>query len=239
MIEFEVCGRVAVIRASAGRLNIYSRAMHQALCRAMLRFLRDDTLHAAVMTSAPGQSWSVGDDVKELDLPWGDEPDWAEVLLLLPRDKPVVAAVRGYCLGQGLVNLLRLTDVRFAAPDAVIGFPEIGFGLGGAGVLAGLDREIPPVVARHLALTGENLTGEAAARLLLVNETVTDDQLDARAMEVAQAIAKHPLAGLRAEMSPVARSIGARNPYHQVAQLQALWPSLNEAMQGTKGAPTA
>lgn len=229
MIEFEQCGRVSVIRLNAGRLNIYTRALHQALCRAMLRFLRDDQSHVAVLTSAAGQSWSAGDDLNEVDLPWGDEPDWSEILLMIPRDKPVVGAVRGYCLGQGLVNLLRLTDLRLVSPDAQFGYPEIRFGMGGAGVLTGLDLALPPVVARYFALTGDKMNAEDAARFSLVNAIVPDEDLDAQALALASRIAAYPLPGLKAEMSPVTRSHAARDAYHQIAQLQALWPGFEIA----------
>jgi len=222
-VAFELAGRVAVIRIHGSRLNVYRRATHERLCRAMLRFLRDDSLHAAVITTPEGQSWSAGDDIKEFDQPWGDEPDWSEVLLCTPRDKPVVAAVRDYCLGQGLVYLLRLTDIRFATPGAQFGFPEIRFGVGGAAETTGLSGEIPATVARFLGLTGDLLNAEQAASVHLVNGVVEGAELEATAVETARRIAAHPLHGLRAEMSPAARIQGGRDPFAQVAQFQATW----------------
>ncbi|QUD89830.1 enoyl-CoA hydratase/isomerase family protein [Phenylobacterium montanum] len=222
-IDWEVQGRVAIIRIRGGRLNVYQRQIHERLCRAMLRFLRDDSLHVAVLTSAPGQSWSAGDDISEFDLPFGDEPDWAEVLALTPRDKPVVAAVRGYCLGQGLSYLLRLTDIRYATPDAQFGFPEIKYGMGGAGDSSGLTRAIPASLARYHCLTGDPIDAETALRTYLVNALTPDDALETKAIETAKRIAAHPLAALRAEMSPVARSLGASNPFAQTALFNVHW----------------
>jgi len=230
-VTFEVRERIALIRVSGSRLNIYQRKSHEQLCRAMLRFLRDDQLHVAVMTSGPGESWSAGDDIREFDQPFGDEPDWAEVLALTPRDKPVVAAVRGYCLGQGLGNLLKLTDLRYATPDAIFGFPEIKFGVGGAGDASGLTRTMPASLARYLCLTGENIDAETALRHHLINEVVSDADLEARALAVAAKIASHPLPALRAEMSPVARSLAGTNPYAQTALFNIYWQAFEASLK--------
>ncbi len=132
MIDYERHEAIAVITLDNGRLNILSRAAHERLHRTLLRFLRDDKLKVAVLTCKTGTSFSAGDDLKEIDLPYGDEPDWAELTMTMLRNKPVIAATRGHCIGQGLVYLLLLTDIRFAAPDARFGFPEISKGMGGA-----------------------------------------------------------------------------------------------------------
>lgn len=234
-IEWESVGRVAVIRIKGARLNIYRRHIHEKLCRAMLRFLRDDAFHVALLTSAAGQSWSAGDDIREFEEPFGDEPDWSEYLSLIPRDKPVIGAVRGHCLGQGLGYLLRLTDLRLASPDAKFGFPEIKFGVGGAGEGSGLTRAMPQVRARYFALTGEIIDAETAAKTDLVNAIVPDDDLDRQALALAQKIAAHPLDALRAEVSPVARTIGGGNPHGQAALFSIYW-QMYEAKLG--GSPT-
>lgn len=223
MVRYEEIDGIATITLEGGRLNLLTRERHQMLCRAMLRFLRSDTARVAVLTSPKGESFSAGDDTREFGIPWGDEPDWSEVLMLLPRDKPVVAAVRDYCLGQGLVYLLHLTDIRFATPAAKLGFPEIAAGMGGAGALTGLSHRIPPTTAARLALTGEMMTGEEAAACHLVNAVADDDNLAAVSQAMARRIAKHPTAALKAEMSPLVRRNGPNDAFGYVAGLQALW----------------
>jgi len=223
-VEFEVRDRVAIIRLRGGRLNVYTRKIHEQLYRAMMRFLRDDGLHAAVMTSPAGQSWSAGDDTREFDQPLGaDELEWSDILAQTPRDKPVVGAVRGYCLGQGLGYLLRLTDLRYASPDTQFGFPEIKFGVGGAGEATGLTRIMPPVVARYFCLTGELIDAETALKFNLINGVAADDDLEATALSIAERIAAHPLAALRAEMSPASRVLSDTNPFAQAALFNAQW----------------
>jgi len=158
------------------------------------------------MTSAEGTSFSAGDDLKTVNDDYGTEPDWAELVLTLPRDKAIVAAVSGYCLGQGLVYLLSLTDIRYASPDAQFGFPEIKYGMGGAGAITRLRQLIPPTVAMHMVLTGEFMSAADAANCHLVNAVVPAGGLLEQAVLTAEKIAAHPLAALRMEMSPLART---------------------------------
>src|SRR6185436_5892370 len=106
--ELETRGAVAILTLDNGRLNILTRPMHERLLRLLLQFLRDDALKVAVLTCKPDTSFSAGDDLKTVDDPYGSEPDWEELVMLLPRAKPIVGAVRGHCVGQGLIYLLML-----------------------------------------------------------------------------------------------------------------------------------
>ena len=133
-----------------------------------------DTLKVAVLTCKPGTSFSAGDDLKTVDEPYGSEPDWEELVMLLPRAKPLIGAVRGHCVGQGLIYLLMLTELRYCTADASFGFPEIRHGMGGASSLTNLARQIPYTVAMQMVLTGEPLAAEAARACHLVNDVVAD-----------------------------------------------------------------
>ena len=44
-------------------------------------------------------------------------------------DKPVIAMIRGYCLGQGLLIAVR-ADIRIASDDSQFGIPAARLGLG-------------------------------------------------------------------------------------------------------------
>src|SRR6202020_3097940 len=52
-------------------------------------------------------------------------------------DKPVIAMIRGYCLGGGLLTALQ-ADIRIAADDSQFGIPaaRLGLGYGFGGVTA-------------------------------------------------------------------------------------------------------
>ena len=46
----------------------------------------------------------------------------------MPLDKPVIAALHGYCIGMGMTLALHC-DLRLAAKDAVLGYPEVKHGM--------------------------------------------------------------------------------------------------------------
>jgi enoyl-CoA hydratase/carnithine racemase len=222
MIEFETRGAVAILTLDNGRLNILTRAMHEQLMRAMLRFLRDDALKVAVLTCKPGTSFSAGDDLKTVDEPFGAEPDWEEFVMLMPRSKPMIAAVRGHCVGQGLIYLLMLTELRYCTPNASFGFPEIRHGMGGASTVTNLARQIPYAIAMHMVLTGEPLAAEAAKACHLVNDVVANEKLLEHAVTVAARIAEHPLSAIKAELWPVGRE-GQLGRAEAIAHFSTLW----------------
>jgi len=95
---------------------------------------------------------------------------------------PVVAAIRGYCLGGGL-DLALACHARVATYDASLGHPGASLGLitgwGGSQRLAGL---VGRAAAIQLMLTAERIPASQALTLGLVDELVPSrDLLDAAA----------------------------------------------------------
>jgi len=118
---------------------------------------------------------------------------------------PVIAAVHGSALGGGL-NLALAADITVAAPDARLGFVEIGWGLipdmsasQSLRRLVGLDR------AKLLVLTGQIFSGAEAYDWGLATE-LADDPV-ARATEIAQAIAAQNPDAVQAALQVLNHSI--------------------------------
>ena len=212
---------IAVIAFDHGKVNAMTPAMHQELHQALVRFLHDDALKVAVLTSADGKPFSVGEDIKtprakqapqdvvhrHLNPHAGEHrgdppgrPGWDWDIMMMERYKPIVAAVRGWCLGQAILYLLHHTDIRLASETARFGFPEIGYAMGGVGGWVRLARQIAHVHAMELLLTGDMIDADRAAEINLVNRVVPDDRLTDEALAVARRIARHPALGLRVEM---------------------------------------
>jgi enoyl-CoA hydratase/carnithine racemase len=101
---------------------------------------------------------------------------------------PVIAAVHGYCLGAAL-TLIAACDLVIAGHSATFGLPEGRLGLVGAGPLV-------PVVgtqwAKFLILTGESIDATTARDIGLVLTVEPDDELQARALDLAQRIGRLP-----------------------------------------------
>ena len=108
----------------------------------------DSDDRVAILTGA-GASFSVGADL--VDLPkafWQCVPG-----LGVPVDKPVVAAVSGWCVGGGVVMVM-MADIAVATEDTRFLYPEAKVGIFG-GVMAGLVSRMPHKVAMEFMLVGE------------------------------------------------------------------------------------
>jgi enoyl-CoA hydratase/carnithine racemase len=106
--------------------------------------------------------------------------------------KPVIAAISGTCLAGGFEFALSC-DLRIAQDgDYLIGLPEVNLGLlPGAGSTQKLPRTIGSAAALMHILMGDPVAPQEAARLGLVNETVSGKALD-RALEIARSLASRP-----------------------------------------------
>jgi enoyl-CoA hydratase/carnithine racemase len=227
-IEYSTDGAIATFTLANGKVNPITPVMHREMHAAMLDFLADPDLRVGILTGAGERAFSAGDDIKSESSSTGDavtdllgamgpgpvapdEPDpagWdaADAVLRMERTKPVIGAVRGWCLGRGLFYLLRLTDIRIATPDARFGLPEIAYGMGGIGGTMRLSRYLPPAVAWELALTGEPIDAAEALRIHLLNRVVEPDELLPEAQRLAGLIARHPPLAVRTEMEALRRS---------------------------------
>jgi enoyl-CoA hydratase len=106
---------------------------------------------------------------------------------------PVVAAIRGHCLGGGL-ELALACDLRVADPAASLGLPEVGIGsLPGWGGTYRLQRVIGQGRAKELILFGKHLDAETAMAWGLIAE-VTEDPLE-RALAIAEDLSLNPSFG--------------------------------------------
>jgi enoyl-CoA hydratase len=109
--------------------------------------------------------------------------------------KPIVAAVKGFCVAGGL-EILNCCDIRVAADDAQFGLAEVKwslFPMGGSTVR--IPRQIPWPIAMEIMLTGERISAAEAYRVCLINKVVPRDQVMAEARRYAAIIAENgPLA---------------------------------------------
>jgi len=110
----------------------------------------------------------------------------------LDTPKPVIAAMHGHVLGGGL-EIALAADIRIAATDTRLAFPEIRYGLmtdtGGAPLATMLAG---PARAKWLLMTGTPIDANRALAWGLVDEVVAPEELDAVAGALAAAIATAP-----------------------------------------------
>ena len=151
--------------------------------------IHDDPTAGAVIIRGAGRAFCSGIDLKELAA--GETPQayfyhWDQALRLLElSDKLVLCAIQGYALGGGL-QLPLACDIRVAASDAQMGLPAAKEGfIPGLGTYR-LPRYIGLGRAKRMALSGENVDGNEALRIGLVDYIVDPADFDAEVEALVQ-----------------------------------------------------
>lgn len=111
--------------------------------------------------------------------------------------QPVIAAVNGPANGAGL-GLALAAEIRVAARSAVFNaaFVKVGMSSCDIGVSWLLPRCVGLSRAFEIMLTGRMVDAVEAERIGLVSETVDDERLLPRALEIARAIAANSAFGV-------------------------------------------
>ena len=199
MAEVETSREGAVLTITFNRpdvLNAINAALHAALAAA-LKDARDPEIRAVVVTGA-GRGFCVGQDLTEFREAPGDIADrlrsayHPNVLAVRALEKPVIAAVNGPAAGTGL-SFACACDIRLAADSATFipAFVNIGL-IPDSGGTFFISRLLGPARATEWMTSGRRLTAAEAHAWGLVSEVVQDDDLAARAAELASTLAALP-----------------------------------------------
>lgn len=148
-------------------------------------------LRAVVIEGADG-NFCAGADINEFsdsDAGRSSEPTHYEFIMDFPA--PVIAKIRGYCLGGGLETACAC-DFRFAHEDSRLGLPEVDLGIiPGAGGVQYISRLANPSIAKEIAMTGDHIDAETAHEFGIVNRVCGDD-LDEEVTAFAEKVASKP-----------------------------------------------
>lgn len=213
-ILFERHGHVALLTvARPAKLNAFTLEMVREIDRRSAEARDDDGIRCLVVTGSGDRAFSAGGDLESL-LP---ATVGAGIDLVSPDParrffsdlfKPVVAAVRGTCIGGGL-ELMLGSDLRIASQDARFGLGEVRWGLiPGAGTHARLPRQVPWAIAMQLLLTGQQISASRAYEVGLVNEVLPSGEVTGRAMELAGQIAAHAPVAVQTAKEAAVRGLG-------------------------------
>jgi enoyl-CoA hydratase len=170
------------------KLNAINLQVKREVTQALVELEADEDVRVVIMTGA-GRAFSSGYDITAPESELEEFMNLKEEEKLLNLDKPTIAAIHGYALGDGLQQAL-LCDIRVAADDTVLGFigPLIG------GLCYSAFSILPQVVGRgkasELLFTCKRISAEEAYRIGLVNKVAPREQLMPAAVEIAEQIAK-------------------------------------------------
>jgi len=183
--------------------NIINQQLAQELEDTCRRINNDDNIYVAVVTGAGDGAFCGGSELERLIQ--ADKTISSSQLSALAGmdvaaaiasiDCPVIAAINGDALGQGL-ELALSCDIRLASDRARLGFPQVASGFIPMG---GGTQRLPRLVGRgkalELVLTAEAISAEEALAIGLVSQVVPQQNLAAEVEALAQTIAsKAPIA---------------------------------------------
>ncbi|MGD0075374.1 MAG: enoyl-CoA hydratase-related protein [Candidatus Binataceae bacterium] len=232
---YEKRNRIAYLTLNRPQVhNALNPEIIVSLAEAWQEIDRDDEVRAAIITGAGVKAFSAGADLGRLiPLFTGarqPEDDWDRrilderklldlaILRGFTPGKAIIAAVNGFCIA-GAMEMLQGTDLRVASESASFGLQEVKMGIiPAAGSLVRLPRQMPYCKAMEIFLTGNRIDAREAHRLGLINYVVAQDQLMAKAEELATTIAENAPLSVRTIKNVVERCSG--RPFEEAYQIE-------------------
>ncbi|SHI07696.1 enoyl-CoA hydratase [Sporobacter termitidis DSM 10068] len=206
-------------------MNQFTTDMWRRLVSVLRDARQDDGVRAVILSGAGDRAFSAGLAMEMLDTLQSDEDaaliytlgfEVREALYAL--GKPVIAAVRGNCVGGGL-EIALCCDLIYAAEGSKFMLPELNIGLvPGCGGAIHLAQKIPFNRAFEMILFSEKITAEEAKSLGLVNQVFPKESFDAELRAVVDKILSKPPVAVRALKELMAH---ANLSVNEMAALQA------------------
>jgi enoyl-CoA hydratase/carnithine racemase len=162
------------------RRNAISLDMWDAMREAVQAFGDDPAVRCVVLRGAGEKAFASGADISQFEKERADADAaarYAEVsragrVALLGLEKPLLAMIRGFCMGGGL-GIAMTADLRIASDDAVLGIPAARLGIAyDAQNVTNLVSLVGPSRAKDILITGRRLDATEALAMGLVNRVV-------------------------------------------------------------------
>jgi len=211
------------------RRNAMKLEMNRAVVDILQAFDASDDVRVVVMKGAGDKAFVSGADISEFDThrstPDGRadfEATWAGAnQAFADLKKPLIAMVRGFCIGGGLATALQ-ADLRGSADDGQFGIPAAKLGLGYQfGGIKKLTHIVGPTMAAEILMTARRFDATEALAMGLINSVVPVDNLLATVTDMATTIAGNAPMTVQASKAAVKETF--KDPArHDVERMNAL-----------------
>jgi methylglutaconyl-CoA hydratase len=184
-------------------LNSINRALRLEMMELFPALDMRSDVKVIVITGAGDKAFCTGADLKERSTRSTEEMvhdrhylTAKSTSLISSVSKPVIAAIKGYCMAGGYEMVLQC-DISICSDNAVFGLPEVTHGFfPGGGACQRLPRLVGYQMAKELIFTGRRWDAKEAKELGLVNKVVPLDKVLDEAMAMARKIASSPSIGV-------------------------------------------
>lgn len=214
-ITYELLDRIGLVTINRPeKMNAMNQAVRDGLKDIFEQIDADDEVKVVILRGAGERAFSAGADLNEASewTPFGRRRilRHSSSKVVQRCQKPVIAMIFGYAIGGGL-ELALGCDLRFAADNAIFGFPEVRLGwlpAGGGGTQL-LPRTIGYAEALLMILTSDRIDAASAAEIGLVQRVWPAVDLEDKVWEIARKIAAHRTRALILAKSAVQMSFQA------------------------------
>ncbi len=185
--------------------NAMSVNMWEGMGQALDMYAEDPAVRCVVLQGAGDKAFVSGADISQFEKNRANADAQKEYdrltsagrLKLSTFPKPVIAQIRGFCMGGGL-GIAMSTDIRIAADDGQFGIPAAKLGIAyGFDMVKALVSLVGPAHAHMILMSGERFDAKEAERVGLVNRVVPVAELDATVDKLTATLAVNAPLSLR------------------------------------------
>lgn len=182
------------------RSNAWNAQMRADVTEALHALNADESVRAVILTGAGDRAFGGGQDFEEAQqfdatraVSWMKE--WERLYgAILDMEKPIIAALNGVAAGSAFQAAL-LCDIRIGHAGSRMGQTEINNGIPSVTGTWAMWDILGRARTIEMVMTGKLVDGNEAYRLGMLNHLVPQDQVMAKAKEVARELgAKPPIA---------------------------------------------
>ena len=177
--------------------NAMSVEMWAGMGAALDLFAEDASVRCVVLEGVGDKAFVSGADISQFEKNRADASAQQEYDRLTSAGranlsafrKPVIAKIRGFCMGGGL-GIAMSTDIRIASDDSQFGIPAARLGIAyGFDMVRALVDLVGPAHAHMILMTGERFGATEAERVGLINRLVPAAELEATVAKLAATMA--------------------------------------------------
>jgi len=210
------------------RKNAICAITAQELQQAFAEFDQSEQ-RVAVLTGAGNDAFSAGADVTNLPELWRCVPTVG-----ITTEKPVIAAVGGWCVGGALVVAM-MCDLLVTADNGKFSYPEAKLGFTG-GLISALPTRIPHKIAMELIMLCRTIDAKRAYDVGFANEVVPVGQQVEAALAMARELATFAPLVLRTLKRFVVDDVMPQGPSEKMGRAMRDLGRVRDSQDGQEGA---
>jgi enoyl-CoA hydratase len=193
--------------------NAMSLDMWEGFGHALIELRDDPDVRVVILTGAGEKAFVSGADISQFEKNRHNaaaseeyaKKSAAQRALLADFPKPIIASIRGFCLGGGM-QVAMAADIRIASDNSQYGIPAARLGIAyGYDGLKHLVSLVGPSWARLIMYTGMRIDSTEALRIGLVDRVVPDAELWNATMEIARMISGNAPLAIKAAKITIAQ----------------------------------